>query len=100
MPASAKLGERENYNHCINRRGFMVRFAAALVAAATIPAAFAQTPAKLVEAAKKEGALTFYTSIAEKDGLVIAADFEKRYGIKVNIWRASSVKVLQRLTAE
>ena len=78
----------------------MVRFAAALVAAATIPAAFAQTPAKLVEAAKKEGSLTFYTSIAEKDGVVIAADFEKRYGIKVNIWRASSVKVLQRLTAE
>lgn len=76
----------------------MVRFAAALIVAAT--AAFAQSSAKLVEAAKKEGSLTFYTSIAEKDGVVIAADFEKRYGIKVNIWRASSVKVLQRLTAE
>ena len=55
---------------------------------------------KLIEAAKKEGSLTFYTSIAEKDGPVLAADFEKRYGIKVNIWRASSTKVLQRAVIE
>ena len=55
---------------------------------------------KLVEAAKKEGSLTFYTSIAEKDGPALAADFEKRYGIKVNIWRASSTKVLQRVVVE
>ena len=55
---------------------------------------------KLVEAAKKEGSLTFYTSIAEKDGPTLAQDFEKRYGIKVNIWRASSTKVLQRVMVE
>ena len=55
---------------------------------------------KLVEAAKKEGSLTFYTSIAEKDGPALAQDFEKRYGIKVNIWRASTAKVLQRTIAE
>ncbi len=55
---------------------------------------------KLVEAAKKEGSLTFYTSIAEKDGPTLAADFEKRYGIKVNVWRASSTKVLQRAVIE
>ena len=55
---------------------------------------------KLVEAAKKEGSVTFYTSIAEKDGPALATDFEKRYGIKVNIWRASSTKVLQRTVAE
>ncbi len=55
---------------------------------------------KLVEAAKKEGSVTFYTSIAEKDGPALAADFEKRYGIKVNIWRASSTKVLQRVVVE
>jgi iron(III) transport system substrate-binding protein len=28
------------------------------------------------------------------------ADFEKRHGVRVNVWRASSVKVLQRLLAE
>ena len=55
---------------------------------------------KLVEAAKKEGSLTFYTSIAEKDGPTLALDFEKRYGIKVNVWRASSTKVLQRAVIE
>jgi len=30
---------------------------------------------------------------------VLTADFERRYGVKVNVWRASSVKVLQRAAA-
>jgi len=55
---------------------------------------------KLAAGAKKEGALTLYTSIPEKDMAVLAADFDKRYGVKVNLWRASSVKVLQRAAAE
>src|SRR6195256_111768 len=50
--------------------------------------------------AKKEGALTLYTSIPEKDMAVLVADFDRRYGVKVNVWRASSVKVLQRAAAE
>jgi len=78
----------------------MVRCVALLLAVVGMPAAFAEPSPKLVEAAKKEGSLAFYTSIAEKDVIAIASDFEKRYGIKVNVWRASSVKVLQRLTAE
>jgi len=55
---------------------------------------------KLAAGAKKEGALTLYTSIPEKDMAVLVADFDKRHGIKVNLWRASSVKVLQRAAAE
>jgi iron(III) transport system substrate-binding protein len=55
---------------------------------------------RLAEAAKKEGSVTFYTSIPEKDMAVLSADFEKRYGVRVNVWRASTVKVLQRLVAE
>ncbi len=55
---------------------------------------------KLAAGAKKEGGLTLYTSIPEKDMAVLAADFDKRYGVKVNVWRASSVKVLQRAAAE
>lgn len=55
---------------------------------------------RLMEGAKKEGSLTFYTSIPEKDMAVLASDFEKRYGVKVNIWRASTLKVVQRLVAE
>src|SRR5260221_13152127 len=55
---------------------------------------------RLVTGAKKEGALTLYTSIPEKDMAVLAADFDKRYGGKVNDWRASSVKGLQRAATE
>src|SRR5256712_13517513 len=55
---------------------------------------------RLVAGAKKEGALALYTSIPEKDMAVLAADFDKRYAVKVNVWRASSVKVLQRAAAE
>jgi iron(III) transport system substrate-binding protein len=55
---------------------------------------------QLAAAAKKEGTLTLYTSIAEKDLPVLIAPFEKKYGIKVRVWRASTVKVLQRTVSE
>src|SRR5947207_1600479 len=51
---------------------------------------------KALPAAKKEGALLLYTSFAEKDLPPLTAAFEKRYGVKVNVWRAASEKVLQR----
>ena len=44
--------------------------------------------------------LTLYTSNAAPTIQALSADFEKRYGVRVNVWRASSVKVLQRLMAE
>ena len=74
------------------------RWMIASAALAVLPAA-AQTPS-LVDAAKKEGTLTFYTTIAEKDLPVIVQPFEKKYGIKVNIWRAGTDKVLQRTIQE
>ena len=55
---------------------------------------------RLAAGAKKEGALTLYTSIPERDMAVLVADFDKRYGVKVNVWRASSIKILQRAAAE
>ena len=55
---------------------------------------------KVLPAAKKEGALLLYTSFAEKDLPPLTAAFEKRYGIKVNVWRAASEKVLQRAVIE
>jgi iron(III) transport system substrate-binding protein len=54
----------------------------------------------LVDAAKKEGTLTLYTSIPEKDMAQLSEDFTKRYGVKVMTWRASTDKILQRLVAE
>jgi ABC-type Fe3+ transport system substrate-binding protein len=55
---------------------------------------------RLVEAAKKEGFLSFYTSNAAPTIRLLSADFEKRYGVRVEVWRAASAKVLQRMTAE
>lgn len=55
---------------------------------------------KLVEAARKEGTFTFYTTIAEKDIPPLIEPFEKKYGVKVRIWRAGTDKVLQRTLAE
>ena len=62
------------------------RLGLALLLAAAAPAALAQ--------------LTLYTSNAAPTIQALAADFEKRHGIRLDVWRASSVKVLQRLLAE
>lgn len=81
---------------------------AALAAAVILPAA-AQSPftlegadraARIEQGARKEGALTLYTTIAEKDLPGIVGPFEKKYGIKVNVWRAGTDKVLQRTVTE
>ncbi len=51
---------------------------------------------KLIEGAKKEGELTIYSSAPADDLAALTAAFEKKYGIKSKVWRASSEKVLQR----
>jgi ABC-type Fe3+ transport system substrate-binding protein len=55
---------------------------------------------KLIEGAKKEGELNLYTSAQADDIGAVAAAYEKKYGVKVSMWRASSEKVLQRALAE
>jgi iron(III) transport system substrate-binding protein len=55
---------------------------------------------RILAAAKKEGALLLYPTIAAKNLDIIAADFEQRYGVKVNVWRAGTSKVLQRALTE
>jgi iron(III) transport system substrate-binding protein len=55
---------------------------------------------RLLAGARKEGALTVYTSATVDDMGVITAAFEKKYGIKVKLWRAGSEKVLQRTVTE
>src|SRR6187200_614822 len=55
---------------------------------------------KLVEGAKKEGALNIYTSAQSNDLGPVVAAFEKRYGIKVSVWRAGSENVLHRALQE
>jgi iron(III) transport system substrate-binding protein len=55
---------------------------------------------KLVAGAKKEGELAIYTSAQSDDMGALVGAFEKKYGVKVSIWRASSEKVLQRAVQE
>jgi iron(III) transport system substrate-binding protein len=47
-----------------------------------------------------EGTLTLYTTIAEKDLPTLIDPFEAEHGIKVNIWRAGTDRVLQRTMSE
>jgi iron(III) transport system substrate-binding protein len=56
--------------------------------------------AKLAAAAKAEGALTLYTSIAERDLKPLIEPFEKKYGVKVSTWRASGDSVMNRTINE
>lgn len=55
---------------------------------------------RLAEGAKKEGELMFYTSAPVDDMAVLTAAFEKKYGVKVKVWRAGSEKVMQRAVTE
>ena len=51
---------------------------------------------KLIDGAKKEGEITIYTSAPSDDMTALTAAFEKKYGVKAKVWRASSEKVLGR----
>jgi iron(III) transport system substrate-binding protein len=51
-------------------------------------------------AAWAQPVVNVYTSMADKDVRRLAADFEKRHGIKVNLWRSGKNRVLQRVLSE
>ena len=44
--------------------------------------------------------VNFYSSMAEKDVRRLVAEFERRHGVKVNLWRSGKNRVLQRVIAE
>ncbi|MEP6656331.1 MAG: extracellular solute-binding protein [Betaproteobacteria bacterium] len=56
--------------------------------------------ARIVEAARREGMVNLYSSMNEKDIRALAGAFEKKYGIRVSVWRSGKNKVLQRTIAE
>ena len=88
------------------------RLGLALLLTLVAPVAAAQSFAELAadagpareqrprEGARKEETVNLYTSNAAPTIQALAADFEKRHGVRLNVWRASSNKVLQRLLAE
>jgi iron(III) transport system substrate-binding protein len=55
---------------------------------------------KLIDAAKKEGTVTWYTTMAPSESQPLAAAFTKKYGIKVALWRAPGEQMVQRIVTE
>jgi iron(III) transport system substrate-binding protein len=60
----------------------------------------ADRQARLLAGAKKEGLVVLYTSLNTQDSGPLTQAFEKRYGIRTQIWRAASERVLQRAVTE
>jgi len=55
---------------------------------------------RLVEGAKKEGQVLFYSTMTVADGKALATAFEQKYGVRVNHWRGSAEKIVSRAIAE
>src|SRR5258708_12240189 len=60
----------------------------------------ADRSARLLAGARREGSLSLYASMAEKDLIRLVSEFERRYGIKVKIWRSGKNNVLRRAVTE
>ncbi len=55
---------------------------------------------RLIAGAKREGMVTVYTSAAPDDAAALTAPFEKKHGVKVQVWRSSSENIVQRSVVE
>ena len=55
---------------------------------------------RLISGAKKERSVMIYTSLQMDDLKVLNSVFEKKYGVKVNVWRGSAEDVRQRAIVE
>ncbi len=60
----------------------------------------ADRAARLLEKGKAEGSVSLYTSMAPTEIGPLAEAFEKKTGIKVNVWRSLSEGVAQRALSE
>ena len=55
---------------------------------------------RLIAGAKREGTLTLYSSAILEHMMAVANAFEKKYGVRVIIWRGGSEDILQRTVTE
>ena len=93
----------------------MTRIALLIFASALASAASAQTPEKnagvylyagadraqrLAEGGRREGTLVVYTSLATSESVPLTQAFEKKTGVKVQLWRSLSSQVMQRALNE
>jgi iron(III) transport system substrate-binding protein len=77
---------------------FVLGLLALVVLLCLTATAKAQTPD--TEAAKKEGKVVVYGTVPPQSMSAINKGFEEKYGIKVEYWRASSTKVMDRALTE
>lgn len=54
----------------------------------------------LLAGARREGAVTWYTSLAGVGPQVVADAFQQRYGVPVDLYRADDANILKRFTEE
>src|SRR2546427_3990640 len=90
-------------------------FQALALGAACVQSASAQSPEKnqavylyegadraqrLAGRARQEGTLVLYTSLATSESVPLTQAFEKKYGVKIQLWRSLSDQVVQRVLNE
>lgn len=60
----------------------------------------AERQERLLTGARQEGVVVIYTSLNTQDSGPLTEAFEKRFGVKTEVWRSSSDRVVQRAVAE
>ena len=55
---------------------------------------------RILAGARKEGVVVVYTSLNTQDSVPLTAAFEKKYGVRTELWRSASERVIQRTMAE
>jgi len=96
-------------------KGPTILFQALVLGTACVSFASAQSPEKnqsvylyqgadraqrLAERARQEGTLVMYTSLATSESVPLTQAFEKKYGVKVQLWRSLSDQVVRRALNE
>jgi len=85
------------------RFGLLRVFAALGLAGLLAPAAVWPQSAvnqKIVDAAKKEGEVVYYTTMTLDQSKVVADQFQKKYGVRVALFRTGGGPLLNKITTE
>jgi len=81
-------------------RRTLLKLGGAVAGASLAPWAVAQSDPKIIEAAKKEGTVSLYSSASTGPTNAVAEAFRKKYGIPVSVYRAGSADVATRVQTE
>ena len=95
------MSDRQSFERGVLALGFCaLGLVAGLRPAAALPEPTAVTPA-LVEAAKKEGKVVFYTAVDVEVAEKVGASFRQKYhGIEIQVERSGSERLFQRIGQE